>query len=161
MSREGLLATVAIGFCFGFLLTASGLGDYDTIHDGLLLRDGYIYLMLVSAVAVAAGGVALLRRAGRTMLGGPLVLPQGPVRRSTLMGAGVFGVGFGVGATCPGITVAMIATGGLYGAVVLAGIFGGLWARGLVVERSHGRQREVAGRRSNHQSPTNGRTSGT
>ena len=42
----------------------------------------------------------------------------------------MFGVGFAVGATCPGITVAMIATGNVYGAVVLVGIFAGLWLRG-------------------------------
>ena len=60
------------------------------------------------------------------------MLPRHPVRRSTLYGAGVFGIGFGIGATCPGITVAMVATGGLYGVVVLLGIFAGLWLRGAV-----------------------------
>ena len=30
-------SALGVGLVFGFLLTASGLGDYDTIHDGLLL----------------------------------------------------------------------------------------------------------------------------
>src|SRR5205085_12394931 len=89
-----------------------------------------------ATVATAAAGIALLRRRGRTVYGGPLVLPRHRVRRGTVAGATVFGVGFGVGATCPGITVAMLATGGLYGGVVLAGIFGGLWLRGRVEETS-------------------------
>lgn len=126
------LATVsaAVGLVFGFLLTASGLGNYRTIHDGLLLQDAYIYLMMASTVGTAAAGMWLLRRRGRTLLGEPLAVERRPVRRSTVYGAAVFGVGFGVGSTCPGITVAMLATGGFYGAVVLGGIFAGLWLRG-------------------------------
>jgi uncharacterized membrane protein YedE/YeeE len=135
MSRRVSLTVAVIGVVFGFLLTASGLGNYRTIHRGLLLKDAYIYLMMASTVATAAVGVQLLKRRGRTVLGEPLRLPHHPVRRSTLYGATVFGLGFGVGATCPGITVAMIATGGFYGAVVLGGIFAGLWLRGRVEER--------------------------
>ena len=130
MSRAGTAVCLVIGVAFGFFLTGSGLGDYHTIHDGLLLQDPYIYLMLASSVGVATLGVLALERRGRTVLEGPLALPRHPVRRGTILGSTVFGVGFAVGATCPGITVAMIATGNLYGAVVLVGIFAGLWLRG-------------------------------
>jgi hypothetical protein len=47
----------------------------------------------------------------------------------------VFGLVFGVGATCPGMTVAMTTTGGLYGFVVLVGLLVGLWLRGRVERR--------------------------
>jgi len=136
VSRGLRLSAAGVGVAFGFFLTASGLGDYETIHRGLLLQDAYIYLMMAATVATAAAGIALLRRRGRTVYGGPLQLPRHGVRRGTVAGATVSGVGFGIGATCPGITVAMVATGGLYGAVVLAGIVGGLWLRGRV-EESH------------------------
>lgn len=135
MSRGLRLSALGTGLCFGFLLTASGLGDYDTIHDGLLLRDPYIYLMMASTVATAAVGIALLRRRGRTLLGAPLRIPRRPVRRQAIYGGAVFGVGFGVGATCPGITVAALATGSWWGGVVLAGILAGLWLRGRMEER--------------------------
>ena len=46
-------SALGVGLVFGFLLTASGLGDYDTIHDGLLLRDPYIFLMMASAMGTA------------------------------------------------------------------------------------------------------------
>jgi uncharacterized protein len=129
-------SALAVGVLFGFLLTASGLGDYDTIHDGLLLRDPYIYLMMASTVATAALGLGLLRRHGRTVFGGPLAVPRHPVRREAVYGGAVFGVGFGVGATCPGITVAAMGVGAWYGGLVLAGVLGGLWLRGYVEERS-------------------------
>jgi hypothetical protein len=129
-------SALAVGVLFGFLLTASGLGDYDTIHDGLLLRDPYIYLMMASTVGTAAFGLALLRRHGRTAFGGPLEVPRHPVRPQAVYGGAVFGVGFGVGATCPGITVAAMGIGAWYGGLVLAGVLGGLWLRGYVEEQA-------------------------
>lgn len=129
MNGARLAVAGLVGVVFGFFLTASGLGNYDTIHQGLLLQDTYIYLMMASTVGTAWVGVRLLARRGATPLGGPLRLPREPVKRSTFYGASLFGVAFGVGATCPGITVAMLATGGLWGAVVLLGIFAGLWLR--------------------------------
>jgi uncharacterized protein len=135
MSTPWRLTSVGVGAAFGFFLTASGLGDYQTIHRGLLLEDGYIYLMMAATVGTAWLCLTVLKRLRRTAFGGPLVVPRRPVRRSTVYGASVFGVGFAIGATCPGITVAMVATGGLYGALVLAGIFGGLWLRGVVEQR--------------------------
>ena len=53
MSRGVRWSALGVGLVFGFLLTASGLGDYDTIHDGLLLRDPYIFLMMASAMGTA------------------------------------------------------------------------------------------------------------
>jgi hypothetical protein len=131
-------SALGVGVAFGFFLTASGLGNYRTIHDGLLLRDPYIYLMMASTVATAGVGLALLRRRGRTVLGAPLRISRHPVRRQAVYGGAVFGVGFGVGATCPGITVSAIATGSWWGGVVLLGILAGLWLRGRVERRSLG-----------------------
>ena len=121
MNRGFTASVLGVGAVFGFFLTASGLGDYDTIHEGLLLRNPYIFLMMGSATAVAWLGLAVLRRVGRTRVAGRLTLPHARVERRHVYGGAVFGLGFGVGATCPGITVAMTATGGLYGLVVLVG----------------------------------------
>ncbi|MGZ6819067.1 MAG: DUF6691 family protein [Blastococcus sp.] len=114
-----------VGLVFGFLLTASGLGDYHTIHDGLLLRNPYIFLMMGSAMGVAFAGLAVLRLLGRTAYAGRLVLPHHKIERRHIYGGAIFGLGFGVGATCPGMTVAMTTTGGLYALVVLVGLLGG------------------------------------
>jgi uncharacterized protein len=125
VSRGARWSVLVVGAVFGFLLTVSGLGDYDTIHDGLLLENPYIFLMMGSAMAVAFAGLAVLRRLGRTRFAGPLALPRARVERRHVYGGAVFGVGFGVGATCPGMTIVMTTTGGLYGLVVLAGLLGG------------------------------------
>ncbi len=121
-----------VGAAFGFFLTGSGLGNYHTIHQGLLLRDPYIYLMMAATVATAAAGIMVLRRHGRTLFGEPLLIARHPVRPNAIYGGAVFGVGFGIGATCPGITVSAIATGAWWAGLVLLGILGGLWLRGRV-----------------------------
>ncbi len=130
MNRGIRASTIGVGIAFGFLVTGSGFGNYTTIHQALLLRSWYLFAVFGSAVAVAAGGLALLRRAGTTRYGGPLRLPHGPARRPHLYGAAIFGAGFGLTGTCPGGAVAMIATGGLGGLLVLAGLVSGMWLRG-------------------------------
>lgn len=135
MTRGFRLSALGVGAVFGFLLTVSGLGDYDTIHDGLLLKNPYIFLMMGSAMAVAFAGLALLRRLGQTRFAGRLALPHQRIERRHVYGGAVFGLGFGVGATCPGMTIVMTTTGGLYGLVVLVGLLGGLWLRGWVERR--------------------------
>lgn len=129
-------SSILVGAVFGFFLTGSGLGNYRTIHQGLLLRDPYIYLMMAATVGTAATGIMLLRRRGRTVFGEPLSIPRHPVRRQAVYGGAVFGVGFGIGATCPGITVSAIATGAWWGGLVLLGILGGLWLRGQAERRT-------------------------
>ena len=136
--------TAAVGVIFGFLVTGSGFGNYTTIHQALLFRGWYLYAVFGSAVTVAAIGLALLRRAGTTVFGGPLRLPHGPVRPRHLYGAAVFGAGFGLAGTCPGGAVAMVATGGLGGLLVLAGRVAGLWLRGVAEPVPQHRHRRAA-----------------
>ncbi|MGZ4572863.1 MAG: DUF6691 family protein [Blastococcus sp.] len=135
MTRSFRWSALGVGAVFGFLLTVSGLGDYDTIHDGLLLKNPYIFLMMASAMAVAFAGLAVLRRVGRTRYAGRLALPHHRIERRHIYGGVVFGLGFGIGATCPGMTIVMTTTGGLYGLVVLVGLLGGLWLRGWAERR--------------------------
>ena len=143
MNRGARASTIGIGIAFGFLVTGSGLGNYATIHQALLLRSWYLFAVFGSAVAVAAAGLALLRHAGTTRYGGLLRLPHGPARRAQVYGAAIFGAGFGLTGTCPGGAVAMVATGGLGGLLVLAGLVSGMWLRGATARPAAGQQPKV------------------
>ena len=143
MNRGTRASTIAVGAAFGFLLTGSGFGNYATIHQALLLRSWYLYAVFGSAMAVAAAGLALLRRARTTRYGGPLRLPRAPARPRHLYGAVIFGAGFALTGTCPGGAVAMVATGGLGGLLVLAGLVTGLWLRGATERPARGQQPET------------------
>ena len=137
MKTRSMSLPLVVGLAFGFFLTASGLGDYRTIHNGLLLQDPYIYLMMAATIGTAMPCLWLLHRRLPDMQ-----LPHEMPGRRHVLGGAMFGVGFGLTATCPGITVAMAGTGGLYGLVVLAGILGGLLLKGHVDDRH---QRKPAG----------------
>src|SRR3954467_2086681 len=100
--RRDRALPLLVGVGFGFFLTASGLGDYRTIHRGLLLEDPYIYLMMAATIGTALPCLWLLR--GRMTT---LRLPHESPERRHVLGGALFGVGFGVCATCPGITIAM------------------------------------------------------
>jgi hypothetical protein len=101
VNRGARLSTAAISVVFGFLLTASGFGNYTTIHHALLLRSWYLYAVFGSALAVAAAGLTVLRQSGTTVFGGPLRLPPrpgaAPLRRRHLRRR------FGLTGTCPGV----------------------------------------------------------
>ena len=151
MNRGTRASTIGIGIAFGFLVTGSGLGNYTTIHQALLLRSWYLFAVFGSAVAVAAAGLALLRRSGTTRYGCPLRLPRAPVRSRHICGAAIFGAGFALTGACPGSAVAMVATGGLGGLLVLAGLVGGMWLRGAAERPGWGRHPQAAA--SQHEQP--------
>lgn len=131
MNRGAQISTITAGTVFGFLVTGSGFGNYTTVHQALLFRNWYLFAVLGSAIAIAAAGLAVLRRTGTTAYSGPLRLPHEPVRRGHIYGAAVFGAGFGLTSACPGTAIAMVATGGIGGLLVLTGLAGGMWLRGL------------------------------
>lgn len=129
MNRAGFL----VGLGFGLVLAATRLNDYDVIHRMLLLQEPDVFLLMGSAIAVAAPLLWWLKRSNwRTPLGGPLKVQRSPVQRSNVLGSMVFGTGWAVAGTCPGPALAMVAGGSLPGAVVVAGIFSGLVLRDRV-----------------------------
>ncbi|MBI2322223.1 MAG: YeeE/YedE family protein [Chloroflexi bacterium] len=133
MSGVGFL----VGAGFGFALAAARLNDYDVIHNMLLLRELDVFLLMASAIAVAAPTLWVLsRRRWHTPLGGPLALQRCAVERKTVVGAMMFGTGWALAGTCPGPALAMVAGGGLLGLVVMVGLVAGLSLRDAVAARS-------------------------
>lgn len=136
MSRPMDVVGLLVGTAFGFVLTGARLTDYDVIHRMLLFRDWEPFLVLGSAVAVAAPALRFLDSRGwRTRFGGRLSLNVAPVRRHHVVGSVVFGTGWAVAGTCPGPAVAMIGSGRLLGVVVVSGLFLGIMLRDAVAAR--------------------------
>lgn len=130
------LLGLAFGIAFGFLIALGGLNDYEVIHNMLLLDDAQPFLIMGSAVAVAAPALWVLERRGwATRFGGPLELARSRPQRHHIAGAAIFGTGWAVAGTCPAPALAMGASGGLLGLVVVGGLFTGLFARGVVEAR--------------------------
>lgn len=125
------------GIAFGFLVAAARLNDYRVIHDMLLLREPDVFLLMGSAVAVAAPILWWLqRRHWRTPFGGDLQLVRAPIARHHVAGAAVFGTGWAIAGTCPVPALAMTASGSVLGLCVAAGLFGGIALRDAVGRRA-------------------------
>jgi uncharacterized membrane protein YedE/YeeE len=117
-----------VGIVFGVVLSWSGMTSPVVIRDGLLFHSAYLYEFFASAVAVAAAGQWLVRRAGaRAILTGEPVTwtPEAPQRRH-VAGSVVFGVGWGIGGACPGPIATQVGQGIAWGAVTMVGVIAGI-----------------------------------
>ncbi len=118
------------GVAFGFVLGWARLTDYDVIHDMLLLREGDVYLLMMSAMVTAACGVRALRALQmRSVLDQtPIVWTTRRPRRDHVIGSVLFGIGWSIAGTCPGPVAAQLGRGQLAAAFTIAGIVIGLVA---------------------------------
>jgi uncharacterized membrane protein YedE/YeeE len=119
---------VVFGLVFGFVLVRAGASSYDAIAGMFLLRDLHLVGVIGVAIATAALGFVLLRRARvRARTGEPLALAAKPMQKGLVLGGLLFGVGWAISGTCPGTALAQVGEGRLAGVFTLAGILMGAW----------------------------------
>ena len=128
-------AALISGLTFGLGLIVSGMVSPGKVLAFLDVAGGAwdpsLALVLLSAVGVSALGVAIAGRRGAPLLAEAF---SGPVRqtldRKLLLGASLFGVGWGLVGYCPGPALAALALGApaalAFVAAMLAGM--GLYA---------------------------------
>ena len=122
-------AGAAIGVVFGVALCWSGMISPDVIREALLFENGYLFLFFASAVFTALAGLRIARRLrSRALLADAPVAwaPERP-RRRHVVGALVFGTGWGVANACPGPILAQVGQGIGWGLVLLAGAVLGVY----------------------------------
>ena len=135
MNRINLAALFA-GLAFGFLVAAARLNDYNVIHNMLLLKQSYVFLMMASAIGTAAPILYILDRKHWHTMDGVINLRRQPITRRNIAGAAVFGTGWAVAGTCPVPALAMTVGGTVLGAFVMAGLMTGIVLRDSVAEHS-------------------------
>jgi uncharacterized membrane protein YedE/YeeE len=115
---------------FGVVLSWSGMTSPNVIRQALLFERSYLFLFFASAVATAALGLALLRRFQRTaaLTGRPLTWTGERPRRRHVIGALVFGLGWGIADACPGPIATQAGQGIAWGLFTLAGVVTGVYA---------------------------------
>src|SRR5262245_20809658 len=119
---------LAAGAAFGFVIAWARLTDPAVIRRMLLLQELDVFLLMGSAIAVAAIGSQMLRA-----LGARALVSREPVQWLTLqpqrhhiVGSALFGVGWSLIGTCPGPVAAMIGEGKLSGLIIGSGILLGV-----------------------------------
>jgi len=133
-----MVASLATGLVFGFGLILSGMTNPAKVQNFLDVFgrwDPSLAFVMGGAIAVAATGFALLRKhAGAPLFGPAFGWPtRTDIDAPLLIGAAVFGIGWGLGGLCPGPALAGIpaAKGGLLAFVVamLLGFVAARWLR--------------------------------
>ncbi len=115
-----ILTGFAFGLIFGAGLALSGMADPDRVKAFLDVAGAWnpaLALVMLGAIAVAAPAFFVARRR-RALLGGEIALPDTKrIDARLVIGAGIFGLGWGLSGICPGPAVVLLGFGAR-GAVV-------------------------------------------
>ncbi|WP_028081933.1 DUF6691 family protein [Solimonas soli] len=116
------LVPLVAGLLFGAGMLVSGMADPHKVLaflDVTRAWDPSLAFVMAAALAIALPAFAYARRHPRTLIGAqPIVLPpRSPLTPQLLVGATLFGIGWGLSGLCPG-PVLVVASGGSLGAIV-------------------------------------------
>ena len=133
------LLYVSAGAFLGIVFVKSEVLSWYRIQEMFRFQSLHMYLVLASAVAVAALGVRVVQGFGlRTLDGEVIAVPSkemtGPGTRYWLGGA-VFGLGWALLGACPGPIFALIGAGVTSMIVALLSALAGTWVYGALQSR--------------------------
>lgn len=130
------LCVLAGGMLFGFGLALSGMIRPETVLAFLQLRDMGLLLVLGGAAGVATIAYQLAPRLlSRPLLGGRFTGHPGQLDRRSVVGAAIFGVGWGLCGVCPGPAIAGLGAGLWPLGWAVIGLAGGAWLHGRYASR--------------------------
>lgn len=138
MRRVPVVVSVLVsGILFGVGLTVSRMVIPEVVLDFLLLRDFGLLLVLCSALVVTLLTYQLVPRVVRKPWFAPVFdqRPEEQSRRNTVVGAALFGIGWGISGVCPGPALASVGVGNWRVGIALVGIFVGAYLQGRLARQ--------------------------
>ncbi len=136
MKPSAFLVVLVCGALFGFGLARSTMVSPEVVLSFLQWRDFGLLLVLGGAVVVTLVAYRFAPRLLRQpLLGGTFGSHPSHLNRHTLLGAALFGIGWGLCGVCPGPAIAGLGVGNWPILLALAGIFGGAYAHGRFVAK--------------------------
>lgn len=137
MTGPRWLAALVAGSLFGFGLAWSTMIRPEVVIDFLLFRDLGLLLVLGGAVVVALACYQIAPRLlSKPLLGGAFAHRETVLDRRTLVGAALFGVGWGLCGVCPGPAIAGLGAGNWPLVIALVGIFLGAYLQGRLFPKA-------------------------
>jgi uncharacterized membrane protein YedE/YeeE len=138
--RRGL-AAFASGLLFAIGLCLAGMTWPERILSFLDVFgtwDPRLALVMIGAVSVAAIGFRVAERRPASLFGGAFRLSdrRAPIDRRLVVGAAIFGVGWGLSGLCPGPAVVALASGQAGAVIFVLAMMAGALLQGLLVGES-------------------------
>ena len=119
------------GLLFGFGLAFGGMSKPEIVLSFLQLKDLGLIILLGGSAFVTAVTINLIPKVlNKPLLGGEFKKRKRTLSKRTLIGAAIFGVGWGLSGQCPGSAMASIGVGNLPILVGVASMFVGAYIMG-------------------------------
>ncbi len=134
-----LFISLLIGFLFGAGLVVSGMSNPANVLNFLDLAaisagkwDARLMFVLGGAVTVTAIGFALVKRRLRPLFAEKFSWPTATaIDRPLMIGAAMFGIGWGLAGYCPGPALASIGAGAADMLYFIPALIAGMWVAGM------------------------------
>lgn len=127
-----LAAALTTGALFGFGLALSTMIRPEVVLSFLRFQDMGLLLVLGAGAGVTLIGYRLAPRfMSRPLLGGTFGAHEAWMDRSTVIGAAIFGIGWGLCGVCPGPSIAGLGAGSFELGFAIAGIAAGALVHGV------------------------------
>ena len=131
-----------VGLVFGWGLLLSGMTDPGKVQGFLDLAgawDPSLAFVMGGAIGVGVFAFVLARRRTTAFLGGALHLPASrEIDRPLVLGALIFGAGWGLAGFCPGPAIVSLAGGQMKAAVFVGAMLAGMAVHKLVEKAGAG-----------------------
>ncbi|MDD3792244.1 MAG: YeeE/YedE thiosulfate transporter family protein [Candidatus Bathyarchaeota archaeon] len=132
MNKQNLVVLLG-GMIFGFGLAYSGMTKQEIVLSFLQLKDlGLIFVMGGAALVTFFAINFISKLLTKPPIGKEYKPRKAKMNRNVIIGAIIFGVGWGISGQCPGSAIASLGTGNLPILVGIAAIFIGAYLRGLI-----------------------------
>jgi uncharacterized protein len=131
MKPLSFLVVLLCGALFGLGLSVAQMIRPEVVLAFLLQKDLGLLLVLGGAVMVTLLGYQILPRLiQKPVLEGKFGKHAAQLDKPTLLGAALFGIGWGISGVCPGPALAAVGTGDWTLLVAVAAMFAGAYVQG-------------------------------
>ena len=132
MNKKNMVVLIG-GILFGFGLSYSGMTKQEIVLSFLRLEDLGLIFVLGGAALIAALAINVLAKyQKKPVLGGEFKPRRRIISWKLIIGAVIFGVGWGISGQCPGSAVASLGTGNWPILIGIIAMFIGAYIRGLL-----------------------------
>jgi len=127
---------LGFGMFFGFVLSRVGASDFNLIFGMFTGRDLKLVWVIIMAIIVGAIGMQILKKTKMPMRNGEaLKISHKKLGRFSLIGAAIFGLGWGISGACPGTVLAQLGEGKIFGLFTFLGMICGTYIYARLKEK--------------------------